>query len=301
MSLLFWGESMPAQSFLSLYQLNSQNVVVGSATSINVDSGANTNLTSGDIVTMERSGQHFTFEFQYSSGDGFVATLVTGPFPLGDYWFTNTPQPNGTIAENNGNSYYLCFLEGTLIATPSGQVCVETLRIGDTILTQNGKFVPVRWLGRRAVFSLFAPPVQAYPIRIRQGALSENIPARDLYLSPGHALLVDGVLCQAGALVNGTSITQVSEPDKQFTYWHIETEDHTLIMAEGAPAETFVDNVTRRRFDNFAEYQAMFPEERAIVELDYPRALSARQVPPAIRVRLAERAETLGFTKALAA
>ncbi|MBC9209812.1 Hint domain-containing protein [Roseomonas aerophila] len=292
---------MPTQSFLSVYQLNSQNVVVGSATSINVDSGENTNLTSGDIVTMERSGQNFTFEFQYSSGDGFVATLTAGSFPPGDYWFTNTPQPNGTIPENNGNSYYLCFLEGTLIATPSGQVCVETLRIGDTILTQDGKVVPVRWLGRRAVFSRFAPPVQAYPIRIRQGALSENIPARDLYLSPGHALLVDGVLCQAGALVNGTSITRVSEPDEQFTYWHIETEDHTLIMAEGAPAETFVDNVTRRRFDNFAEYQAVFPEERAIAELDYPRALSARQVPPAIRVRLAERAETLGFTKALAA
>jgi len=250
---------------------------------------------------MERSGQQFTFEFQYSSGDGFVANLVSGPFPLGNYWFSNTTQLNGTIAENNGDSYYLCFLEGTLIATPSGQVCVETLRIGDTILTQDGKFVPVRWLGRRAVFSRFAPPAQAYPIRIQQGALSENVPARDLYLSPSHALLVDGVLCQAAALVNGTSIIRVSEPNKQFTYWHIETEDHTLIIAEGAPAETFVDNVTRRRFDNFAEYQAMFPEERAISELDYPRALSARQVLPAIQARLAKRAEMLGFTKALAA
>ena len=53
------------------------------------------------------------------------------------------------------------------------------------------------------------------------------------------------------------------------------------------PAETFVDNVTRRRFDNFAEYAALFGEQQAVIaELDVPRIKSARQLPAALRARL---------------
>ncbi|PRA48159.1 hypothetical protein CQ062_22405 [Ochrobactrum sp. MYb68] len=292
---------MATHSFLILYQLDSQDAVVGSATSITVDSGENEHLTVGDIVTMERLGTHFEFEFLYASGDGFVASLTQGSFPPGNYWFSDTPQINGTTAPNDGNSYYLCFLEGTLVMTPAGEIPVETLRIGDLVSTHEGKFVAVRWMGRRSVFSRFATPIHADPVCICRGALSDNVPCRDLYLSSSHALLIDGILIQAGALVNGTSIKRVRVPGEQFTYWHVETADHSLIIADGAPAETFVDNVTRKHFDNYSEFESMFPDAPTIFEMDYPRAKSWRQVPVAVRRRLSGRVAALGFTQELVA
>jgi hypothetical protein len=90
-------------------------------------------------------------------------------------------------------------------------------------------------------------------------------------------------------LVNGTSIVRESNVPNTFTYYHIETDDHSLILAENTPAETFVDNIDHMAFDNWNEYQALYPEGKPIVEMSYPRAKSYRQVPQAIRARLADR------------
>jgi len=60
-------------------------------------------------------------------------------------------------------------------------------------------------------------------------------------------------------------------------------------LAQDVPAETFIDNVDRMRFDNWNEHQALYPQGKAIVEMAYPRAQSARQVPRAIRLRLSGR------------
>ena len=69
---------------------------------------------------------------------------------------------------------------------------------------------------------------------------------------------------------------------------------HEVILAEGTPAETFVDNVSRRRFDNYAEYEARFGGEDGVLEeLALPRAMSARQVPPSIRSAIEQRAAAM--------
>jgi hypothetical protein len=101
-------------------------------------------------------------------------------------------------------------------------------------------------------------------------------------------MLVDGIICHAGALENGTTITRVplSEMGETYTVYHIETDAHEIILANGAPAETFIDNVSRRAFDNFAEFDALYGDEPEMEELPYPRAMSARQVPGWIRSRL---------------
>jgi hypothetical protein len=75
-----------------------------------------------------------------------------------------------------------------------------------------------------------------------------------------------------------------------FIYYHIETADHSIILAENTPVETFVDNVTRGSFDNAAEYEAIFADAPAMAELELPRAMSHRQVPMAVRQRIAARA-----------
>ena len=204
----------------------------------------------------------------------------------------------GNTVTTSTEIFAVCFMPGTLIATPIGDVAVETLKPGDLVLTSTGEIKPINWIGRQTVSKPFADPLRVYPIRVRAGALGDNTPRRDLFVSPDHALLVDGVMANAGALVNGTSITREATIPETFVYYHVELDDHSLILAEGAPAETFVDNVDRMRFDNWGEFQALYPEGKTVEELPYPRAKSQRQVPVSVRVALAERAIAMGAADA---
>ena len=167
------------------------------------------------------------------------------------------------------------------------------MKIGDLVTTSDSLQKPVSWIGRQTVSTAFADPLRVLPIRIRAGALDEQVPSRDLLLSPDHAILVGGVLVQAGALVNGASITREASVPEAFTYYHVEVDDHSLILAENTPAETFVDNVDRLNFDNWAEHEALYPDGKPIVEMPYPRAKAHRQVPRSIREQLSERAAAL--------
>ena len=195
----------------------------------------------------------------------------------------------------------ICVYPGTLIRTPDGEVAVETLKRGDLVVTKDGIAKPVEWLGRQTISTRFADPLRAWPIRVKAAAIGENAPSRDLVLSPGHALLVDGALILASALVNGGSIVRETRVPEVFTYYHIELDDHSLVMAENTPAETFVDNVDRLAFDNWDEHLALFPNGKSIVELPYPVAKSHRQVPINIGVKLAERAQAIGAAATVAA
>lgn len=86
-----------------------------------------------------------------------------------------------------------------------------------------------------------------------------------------------------------------------FVYYHVEVLNHSLIPAEGVPAETFVDNVDRLYFDNWKEHEALYPGGVTIPEMDLPRAKSHRQVPRKIRERLLARGHALfGGTAAAA-
>ncbi len=184
----------------------------------------------------------------------------------------------------------ICFMAGTTIRTPEGEAPVETLKRGDLVLTADGEAKPVVWLGLQTIAARFADPVRNWPIRIAAGALADNTPSCDLLVSPDHALLVEGILIHAGALVNGTSIRRERQVPEKFVYYHVELEDHSLLLAANVPAETFVDNVDRGNFDNWAEHEALYPEGRAIAELPLPRAKARRQIPAAIRAALDERA-----------
>jgi hypothetical protein len=191
----------------------------------------------------------------------------------------------------------VCYYAGTLIRTPEGEKAIESLGIGDRVCTADGRDLPVRWVGRNTVSTRFADPLRVLPIRVKAGALADNLPARDLLVSPEHALLVDDILIQAGALVNGLSILRESDVPEAFIYYHVELAEHALILAEGTPAESFVDNVGRMAFDNWAEHEALYGDAR-ITEMAYPRAQSHRQVPPEIRARLTVRAQRLFKDKA---
>jgi Hint domain len=156
-----------------------------------------------------------------------------------------------------------CYRHGTRIATPLGDVPVEALRIGDAVLTASGRVRPIRWIGRRSYSAeAVGSNRQIQPIRIAAGALDGELPRRDLWVSPEHALLFadegGDVLVPAHLLVNGASITRQSDAEP-VAYLHMELEGHEAILAEGQAAETFLDKNTRAIFANAAEYAALYP------------------------------------------
>jgi len=231
---------------------------------------------------------------------GFVAHAADGTYTLfvqdgalngvqGTFFFDTTQNGLFDLATDSAN----CFLAGTKVATPGGAAAVETLRQGDLVMTSDGREVAVRWMGRTSVARMFSDPLRTLPVRIKADALGDGLPTRDLLVSPDHAVLLDDNLIQAGALVNGTSVVSETRMPPFYTYYHIELAAHDLIVAEGIFAETFVDNVDRLGFDNWEEYQSLGIESSEILEMEYPRAKAARQIPTATRRWLSERANRL--------
>jgi hypothetical protein len=155
-----------------------------------------------------------------------------------------------------------CFLRGTTLSTPTGEVNIEELSIGDLITTVNGDAMPIRWIGRRTYKPTRYPAAETVmPIRVRRHALDGQVPHSDLYLSPGHALLVDGVLIRVMDLVNGASIAPaLPEGITTIEYFHILLDGHQVILAQGAPTETLLlDGQNDEHFANFAELRHLIP------------------------------------------
>ncbi|QTL02635.1 Hint domain-containing protein [Aquabacter sp. L1I39] len=205
---------------------------------------------------------------------------------IDDFYFSNG---DGTYTHYTYDEL-ACFLTGTRIRTPGGEVAIETLKAGDLVLTTTGEAKPVLWVGHRTVATRFAHPLTALPIHIRPDALDRGLPERDLFVSPDHAFFIGGMLVQAGALVNGVTITRHRDLPETFTYYHVELLDHDLIYAEGLPAETFIDNLERETFDNAAEFPG---RSRPALELDLPRVKSRRQMPKALARALEARTARL--------
>ncbi|MBP0465145.1 Hint domain-containing protein [Roseomonas sp. PWR1] len=159
---------------------------------------------------------------------------------------------NGTVQFRNGSLQVTCFAAGTMILTAAGERPVETLRAGDLVVTLMGGagLAPVRWLGRRGVDLRTHPRGAAVaPILVLPGALGAGVPHRPLRVSPEHALLVDGVLVPAGLLVDGRTILR-TPPRGRVTYFHVELERHDVLLAEGAPAESYLEMGNRQNFEN---------------------------------------------------
>ncbi len=166
-----------------------------------------------------------------------------------------------------------CFFPGTRLAAAEGEIAVEDVRPGTMLKTAAGAVLPVRWVGWSEIAIRFADPLRALPIRIKAGALADGVPARDLLVSPDHAIFLGGVLIQAGAVVNGSSIIREEDVPDNVATTISNSLPHELLLAEACPAESFVDNIDRMHFHNWNAREA--PRE-AVEEMPYARA----QIPP---------------------
>jgi hypothetical protein len=199
---------------------------------------------------------------------------------------------------DGGSVTFACYLKGTHIATPEGEVKVETLKAGDKVLTASGNVATVKWLGFRKLNRDRIPAsaqLRAAPIRIVKGALAENVPHRDLTVSPGHRFNFDGALVPALSLVNGLTITQDFSV-KHYEYFHVELEKFDMLLAEGAAAESYLDvGDYRNSFEN-AETVAAHPDfgpapERVALP-GYVQKITPEIIQP-IRCALFDRAQAL--------
>ena len=173
-----------------------------------------------------------------------------------------------------------CYCRGTLIRTARGETAVEELKIGDEVMTRSGVARPVKWIGRRSYAGhLLRGRKDLLPVCIKAGALAPDVPRRDLWISPHHAMYFDsaffdgndctnacvgGVLIEAKDLVNGASIVQPDDVEEA-EYFHIEFDTHDVIIAEGALSESFMDDDSRGVFRNADEFHALYPEVTASV------------------------------------
>lgn len=222
--------------------------------------------SSNESSDMNRARRHFLgLTAAAAARIAAIGSAVSAlPHSMAAAAWWNPGHPGGGNANGRGKGHGgpMCLLSGTAILTPRGQVCIEDLRIGDLVDTVRGEALPVKWIGRRAYRrSSQMWNEDVVPIRIRRFALDDSRPYRDLFVSPGHAFYIDDVLIRAQDLVNGRSITR-EVPDARDTieYYQIVFPTHEVVLAEGAPVESFLlENANYEGFTNFCEFARLYP------------------------------------------
>ncbi|MEO1564366.1 MAG: Hint domain-containing protein [Pseudomonadota bacterium] len=277
-------------------ETDEDQTVIGSGTNI-------PGVADGDQIEIE-------YALVLSGDDGSTVTiysLVTesGGENTGDatVWLSNgeiNPNVTYTITDSFDGPQIpysslfdeICFTSGTLIDTPTGPQSVDTLSIGDLVMTKDHGAQPIRWISARTRFAA----KHIAPVIISAGTLGNE---RDLAVSPQHRILVSGwraelffgvteILVPAKALVNGDTIYQAEAG--QVTYVHFMCDRHEIVVANGVPTETFhagaqalatLDTAARNEiFEIFPELRengnALGSVARPIVRVQDAATLTAR-------------------------
>jgi hypothetical protein len=222
-----------------------------------------------EVVSITNGGTVFgtTGSIVLSNSDTLALSGITGDLTKG--WVAEA------VSDGQGGTEIflasVCYAGGTRILTDAGEKAVESLKHGDAVMTAvSDQLVarPVKWLGHRRIdLTAHARPETVAPIRIKRDAFADGMPHRDLLVSPDHAILVDSKLICARQLVNGTTIRQ--ELDwAAVDYYHVELDRHAILLAEGLPAESYLDTGNRGFFDNGGEPLVLHPDLTA--ETGYP-------------------------------
>lgn len=219
-----------ASSFLAdLSNFASGNTVDFST--VSYDTGA-TISTTGDQVTIISNNVSYTLTVSLADSSEYLI-----------------------LAEDEDGSLLLeavvCFLPGSMIATPQGECAVETLRPGMSVLTfDQGVAIPkeIIWVGCQSVTVRPECPADAsVPVRIFKDALEAGVPHHDLLVTPEHCLYFDGRFVPVRMLVNGITIAYAHEV-RSYDCYHVETRDHAVIQANGLLTESYLNTGNRRHF-----------------------------------------------------
>ncbi len=224
-------------------------------------------------------------------GDGMVATLTftltNGATAMsGTITVTAATDGNGqNITVVDPNTAIPCYAAGTHILTICGEILVEDLVAGDIAVLHDGTTAPISWIGHRSVNTTRHPrPWDVCPIRVRADALGRFLPHHDLVLSPDHALYMEGNLVPVRYLLNGVTIVQ--EETAEVTYFHVELPQHAVLIAEGAPAESYLDTGNRSSFANGGKAMAIHADFARTVWDEKGCAPVVRNGPVLVQLKL---------------
>ncbi|WP_196424081.1 Hint domain-containing protein [Commensalibacter melissae] len=252
-----------------------------------------------------------TFYTSYKDGilsiihnDGKTSkTIASFRYDAGD---SNQALPNVNIVRgSDGNSYFditKCFLLGTNILTSKGEKPVESLSVGDEVVAicNNGRINrKIVWIGKTDIsVDQGKNRYDLYPVCIKAHAFGLNKPHRDLYLTPEHTVYIDGGLIPVRMLVNGRSIVIDKSRDK-FQIYHVETEQHSILLSENLMTESYLNTDDKYLFDNdIVNFGLEFNEHAGHKSWENdaaaPLTVSRGKVEP-IWNRLDRRATQLGY------
>ncbi|WP_112309362.1 Hint domain-containing protein [Pseudogemmobacter bohemicus] len=215
---------------------------------------------------------YYAFTIPVGPGDSF--TFSNGDY-IGQVPYTDL-HDGGTV----------CFLAGTRIATPQGEIRVERLSPGDEVMTREG-IARLRWLGAQRISQARQiGDERLRPIRIGTGALGQGLPTRDLYVSQQHRILIASQhlrdLCGASEalvpachLLGLPGITRCT-PQGDVIYVHFLCDQHEIVFAEGAACETLLPAQEAMK--------SLSPDARAELELLLPELPGGEDVMPATHV-----------------
>jgi len=138
-----------------------------------------------------------------------------------------------------------CYLQGTVIETPSGYRPIETLKTGDEITVHDREETAIRTIrfigcGQANAITSLSDDLAGWPVRVLQGALADNVPFQDMLITAEHCLCLQGRFIPVRMLVNGKSIFY-DKTIPSYNYYHIETDPHSVIRANGVLSETLMD------------------------------------------------------------
>ena len=209
-----------------------------------------TDLATPVPLTLLNNGENFA-HVANNSTDPLAQDLMSG-LGIGEGQMRDISSVDLAMLQDVGlpvTAAAMCFLRGTRIATPAGEVPIEQLRPGDRVLTAHGAARPIAWIGEGRVLATRGRRSAATPVIVRKGALADNVPHHDLRLTKAHALCFDRALVPVEFLVNHRSILW-DDRAQQVELFHIELETHDVLLANGAPAESYRDDGNRWLFRN---------------------------------------------------
>ncbi|MBS1054873.1 Hint domain-containing protein [Gluconobacter kondonii] len=224
---------------------------------------------SGGKTSGTLNGSAFTAGDNISSVRVYSGGSISNPYLV-----------NESLTISKPASFDPCFLAGSLIRTPDGEIPVEDIVPGDNIIAYvNGseEIRQVIWTTQSYcdVQPHFSDDLSGYPVRILRGAIADGVPSKDMLITAEHCLFLNGKFIPSRMLVNKRSIFY----DKSITsydYYHIETQQHSVIMADGMLTESYLNTANHRSFYEEGNVISFIPRRQltwadAAVPLDVSR------------------------------
>ncbi|MFC0502828.1 Hint domain-containing protein [Asaia krungthepensis] len=204
---------------------------------------------SASTITYTGSGGTLINLIPNGEDHGVIIRITANYFDIPNQYL-NQPIPLASITDYMGPyaseiDLEACYLPGTLIETPSGDMPIERLKAGDEVIVHDELTSGVRTIravgcGQANVMANLPDDIAGWPIRVRKSALADNVPFKDMLLTAEHCLYLQGAFVPVRMLVNGRSI-YYDKTIRSYNYYHLETEPHSIIRADGALSETLMD------------------------------------------------------------